>query len=214
MSSAGRDPGPEPALERLADLVLEDAATRARREAHRARAEVRRLAEETEERLAALRHAARALGRTRGSAAERALEAEADREVAAVFDGARAAFAERFRRRLVVALGELPREPERYTLALARWARDAAAAFDRPVEVRTLRASREAVYEALLAAGADDFQVVGDPKVHVGFVALDADGRTVFDARPAALVAARQAEIDAALEETLEPFLPPVAEAR
>ena len=88
--SAGNEPTPgggheaADALARLASLVVDDAARRVRRESNRASAEARQLVADAEEHVEALRRAAKALGRTRGSAAEAALQREADREVETV----------------------------------------------------------------------------------------------------------------------------------
>lgn len=210
--SAGNDPMPVPgheaeaSLARLASLVVDDAARRVRRESNRALAEARQLVADAEEHVEALRRAAKALGRTRGSAAEAALQREAEREVESVLASAREAFTERFHRRLVLALEERLRDADRRAAAYAAHARDAAARITGPVEIRSLAAAREAVYDAFLGAGVEDFQVVGDPRIHVGFVVRDLDGRTVFDARPAAIVEAHAAEIAGWLDEALEPF--------
>ncbi len=197
------------ALDRLAHLVIENAATRARREANRASAEARRLIEEAEDHVAALRRAARALGRTRGLAAERALERESQKQVESIVANARAAFGERFRRRLVLTIEERLGDPAVRARAFAAFARDAATRITGPVEVRVLAALREEVYDALLAAGVDDFQVLGDPRIHAGFVVGDLDGRTVFDARPRSIVEAHAAEIDGWLADALGPFALP-----
>ncbi|MGE0193098.1 MAG: hypothetical protein AB7T63_13775 [Planctomycetota bacterium] len=194
------------ALARLASLVVEDAARRARRETHRALAEARQLVTDAEDHVEALRRAAKALGRTRGSAAEAALQREAEREVEGVLASARQAFAERFHRRLALALEERLRDDQQQRTAFALYARRAAASITGPVEIRTLAARREAVYDAFLAAGVEDFQVVGDPRIHAGFVVRDLDGRTVFDARPAAIVEAHADAIAGWLDEALEPF--------
>ncbi|MEZ6025227.1 MAG: hypothetical protein R3E85_03475 [Planctomycetota bacterium] len=216
--SAGNEPTPgggheaADALARLASLVVDDAARRVRRESNRASAEARQLVADAEEHVEALRRAAKALGRTRGSAAEAALQREADREVETVLASARQAFAERFHRRLVLALEERLRDPDPRATAYATYARNAAERITGPVEVRSLAAAREAVYDAFLAAGVEDFQVVGDPRIHVGFVVRDLDGRTVFDARPTAIVEAHASEIAAWLDEALEPFELPSAD--
>ena len=138
--------------------------------------------------------------------------ADADREVETVLASARQAFTERFHRRLVLALEERLRDPDPRATAYATYARNAAERITGPVEVRSLAAAREAVYDAFLAAGVEDFQVVGDPRIHVGFVVRDLDGRTVFDARPTAIVEAHASEIAAWLDEALEPFERPSAD--
>ena len=60
---------------------------------------------------------------------------------------------------------------------------------------------REAVYDALLEAGAEDFHVRVDRHVRAGFVVRDPDGRTVLDRRPEAVVEERGEELRLLLAE-------------
>jgi hypothetical protein len=66
---------------------------------------------------------------------------------------------------------------------------------DRPADVFVEAAHRAVLYDALLEAGARDFRLHADARVHVGFVVRDLDGRTLLDRRPEALVAERRAEL-------------------
>jgi len=185
----------------LAHIVVEDAEAAARRIEDRALNQARDLVQDAHDRLDDLTRAARDLGRTRGQAAERAEAEAAEREVAGVEAGALDALAERFLRRVTLALEGLPgADPTRYGRALAAWARAAPSKLDAPAEVFTAKRDRRAVYEALLAAGATDFHVRIDHRVHVGFVARDLDGRTLHDSRPAALVEAHAAALRTLLE--------------
>lgn len=192
------------ALETLARVVVEDAEAACRRAEDRALNESRRLVLEAEDRIADLDRAARALGRTRGEAAETAEAQAAAGEVAALGAGAFDALFERFERRVLLALRALPNEPAPYEAALGVWAQRAAAAMDGPVEVFAGKRDRAAVYAALLATAAEDFHVRIEHRVHVGFVVRDLDGRVVFDARPEALVRAQ----DAALRDLLRKAVP------
>jgi hypothetical protein len=114
-----------------------------------------------------------------------------------------------------LALEALPKEEDAYQRAVRAWSRRAAACMDRPAEVFAAKRDRRLVYDALLEAGASDFHVRVDHKVHMGFVARDLDGRTLFDASPVALVAEREGELrsllraavpDAPRLEVLEPL--------
>jgi vacuolar-type H+-ATPase subunit E/Vma4 len=199
-------------LAALARIVVEDAEAACRREEDLALNESRRLVLEAEDRLAELRRAAHALGRTRGEAAEAAEAASADREVAAVHGAAFDALLERFLQRVAMRLRALP-ESEGYAGSLEHWARRAAAAIDGPVEVFCGRRDRPAVYEALLAAGAEDFHVRVDHGIGVGFVVRDLEGRTVSDLRPDALLAEHRDALRAILERHVPPFSPRAGEA-
>lgn len=196
-----------PDLEALVRIVVEDATARCRREEDRALNESRRLVMEAEDRIAELRTAAQDLGRVRGEAADAAQEREADLEIEGVTAAAFDALWERFRARLRMRLDALP-DSEDYAGALAHWARQTAEVLDGPAEVFTAKRDRPAVYEALLAAGAEDFHVRVDHGVHVGFVVRDLDGRTRIDRRPEALVEAFEAEARALLESRVVPFKP------
>ena len=196
-------------LKRLVEIVLEDADTRVRRQEDRARNEARQILLEAQEHVDELRRAAKDLGRTRGSSAEEALQREADREIASVHAGSFEALEERFERRVALALKELPKDEARYATALRTWAASAAARMQGPCEVGTARGDRSAVYELLLSAGAEDFQVVHDPRVHSGFVVRDLDGRSLFDARPEGLAAAMEVDLGMILRDHVAPYEPP-----
>ncbi len=202
-----------PDLEALVRIVIEDAKAACRRQEDRALNESRRIVTEAEDRMAELRDAARDLGRARGEAADEAQEAEADREIESVEATAFEALWERFRQRLRIRLDVLPQD-DRYAGALAHWARQAAGAMDGPCEVFTAKRDRPAVYEALLAAGAEDFHVRVDHGVQVGFVVRDLDGRTQLDGRPAALIDAHEADVRGLLESRVPAFEPPRSAAR
>jgi vacuolar-type H+-ATPase subunit E/Vma4 len=198
----GYDP---PELQGLVRVVIEDAEAACRRREDRALNESRRIVAEAEDRIAELREAARDLGRTRGEAVDDAQGEAAAREIEAVRGGAFDALWERFAKRLRMRLDALP-ESEGYAAALAHWAHEASAAMDAPAEVFTARRDRAAVYEALLAAGAEDFHVQVDHRIHVGFVVRDLDGRTLCDRRPAALTAAHEAAVRELLVAAVPPF--------
>jgi vacuolar-type H+-ATPase subunit E/Vma4 len=187
-------------LAALARIVAEDVVADLRRAEDRATNEARRVTLEVEDRLADLERAARDLGTRRGasvqSAASRAGEREAAEVTAAAFD----ALAERFLTRVRLALQGLPGTP-RHAAALRAWAAQAAARMDGPADVFVEAVHRPLLYEALLDAGARDFRLHADPRVHVGFVVRDLDGRTLLDRRPEALVAERRAELLALLRE-------------
>jgi vacuolar-type H+-ATPase subunit E/Vma4 len=197
-------------LERLAQVVAEDVVADLNRETDRARNEARRVVHEAEERAETLAAAARRLGSARGSAVQAAAEREAERQARAVTTAAFDALAERFVTRVRLALQALPGTPPP-PAALTAWAREAAVRMDRPSEVFVEAQHRPVLYEALLAAGARDFRVRADPRVHVGFVVRDLDGRTLVDRRPETLVVERRAELLELLRSRLPapPTLPP-----
>ena len=174
------------ALETLARIVVEEARAEAGRAEDRAANAARRLVQEAEDRIAELTRAAQDLGRSRGVAVDEAQGLAAVQEVEALEAGALDALCERFQRRVRMALEALPGEEARYGAAVGSWCREAAAAMDAPAEVFAAKRDRVLVYEALLAAGAEDFHVRVEHRVHSGFVVRDLDGRTLFDARPEA----------------------------
>jgi vacuolar-type H+-ATPase subunit E/Vma4 len=178
------------------------AASRARTAAAEAAAgrEAREAIEGAEAHVEALVRAARNLGRVRGRAVDASATTEAEREVRALLDGARGRLRERFLARVVLAVGALPGTP-RYARALATWAGEARALMEAPTEVFAAPRDREAVYDALLAAGAEDFRVLADRRIACGFVVRDADGRTVIDRRPEAVVEAHAERLGALLGE-------------
>jgi vacuolar-type H+-ATPase subunit E/Vma4 len=192
-------------VERLLALVLEEGRAEVRRVEDRATNEARRIVADAEERVDDVTRAARALGRERGTVADRSFDREAEAEIRRVHERAFDALADRFLRRLQRALEELPGTP-RYPAALATWARRAAAAMDRPADVLAAPAQRPAVYEALLAAGARDFRVHADHAVRSGFVVRDLDGRTLLDVRPGALLAEHGPALRTWLAARVEPF--------
>lgn len=196
------------ALERLARIVAEDALAELHRQTDRLTNEARRVVAEAEERVAGMASAARRLGAARGAAVETAVQRAAEAEATAVARGAFEALLDRFVVRVRLALAALPGTP-RHAAALASWAREAAGKMDRPTDVHVEAPLRSAVYEALLTAGARDFRVHADARVHVGFVVRDLDGRTVFDARPESLVAAHREELADLLRASL-PAPPPL----
>ena len=191
-------------LEALARVVVEDAEAAARRLEDRALNQGRREVEEAEQRIADLARAARDLGRTRGRAAEAAEVRAGETEIEGVEARAFDALFERFLRHLTMALKSLPDSP-RYAGALGAWAGHATSAIDGPVEVFCAKRDRAAVYEALLAAGATDFHVRIDHRVHVGFVVRTLDGHTRYDCRPQALVEQHTSALRALLEASVPP---------
>ena len=195
-------------LEHLARIVAEDVLSDLHRDADRATNEARRVVAEAEQRVEGLTAAAQRLGRARGSAVESSTQREAERESASVTTTAFGALRERFAARVRLALQALPGTP-RHARALATWAREAAARMDRPADVYVEGVHRAAVYDALLAAGARDFRVHADPRVHVGFVVRDLDGRTLLDRQPEALLAERREALDALLGARLPAPPPP-----
>jgi vacuolar-type H+-ATPase subunit E/Vma4 len=203
-------PAPEEArrLEHLARIVAEDVLSDLHRDTDRATNEARRLVAEAEQRALDLAAAAGRLGQARGMGVGAATLREAEREAAAVTSGALGALRERFAARVRLALQALPGTP-RHAQALATWAREAAQRMDRPADVYVEGAHRAALYDALLAAGARDFRVHADPRVHVGFVVRDLDGRTLIDRRPEALLEERREALDALLAARLPAPPPP-----
>ena len=195
-------------LQALARVVMEDADTQSRRLEDRCRNEARALVEAAHAHVAQLRDAVRALGRTRGMAATAALAREAAHEIEAIHAGSYEALEERFRRRITLAVAEVRADPARYAAALRAWAKRAAPLMTVPCDIGVTRSDRAAVYEALLEAGAEDFHVVHDPLVHMGFVVRDQDGRTVFDARPEALADSMGVDLAALLRRHVAPFDP------
>lgn len=186
-------------LQALVRIVVEDAEAACRRVEDKAANEARAVVLEAQDRVGELTQAARALGRTRGLAAEAAEAEAARREVEVVEAGAFDALFERFTRRVLMGLQDLP-QSARYAEALTAWAQQAPARVDAPAEVFTAKRDRRAVYEALLAAGVKDFHVRVDHRVHVGFVVRDLEGRTLYDCRPDALVREHAAALRALLE--------------
>lgn len=199
-------PGPA-ALERLLRHVADDALDELRRAGDRARREAREALEAAEQRAEELEQAARRLGAVRGHAVAAAERQAGETQVRALTAGAWGALEERFLARVRQALAALPGTP-RHATALKAWARQAAARASGPVDVFVEAGLRPAVYDALLEAGLTDLRVQADPRVRVGFVVRDLDGRTVLDRRPEALIEERRAELAALLRERL-PVPPP-----
>lgn len=191
-------------LEALAKVVVDHAEAACRRHEDQARNEARAVVLEAEDRIAELTTAARELGRTRGRAAETAEIRAGEAEIAAVEDGAFDALFERFLRHITMAVKALPQQA-RYGDALRAWARQSSDRIDGPAEVFCAKRDRAAVYEALIAAGVEDFHVQVDHRVHGGFVARDLEGRTMFDARAEALVTGAREPLRALLERTVPP---------
>ena len=108
--------------------------------------------------------------------------------------------AERFLKRVETALEGL-RDTPRYDGTLARWATTAASAMDGPADVYAAAEDRGPLYEALLAAGATDFQVHVDRSIRLGFVVRDMDGKTILDRRPEAIVEQLRGELRNLLRE-------------
>ncbi|MDJ0972947.1 MAG: hypothetical protein QNJ98_00630 [Planctomycetota bacterium] len=198
------------ALDKLVATVLDDADRACLAEEDRALGEARKIELAAEDRLAELEGAARDLGRARGMAVDRAREAEADREIDGIHAGAADQLWSRFRRHLLLALDGLP-GTDGYGDALAAWAAHAARRIDRPVEVFAARRDRTAVYEALLDAGARDFQVQVERRHTVGFVVRDLDGRTVYDCRPEALLEGQEEALQALVASRVPPYAAPEA---
>lgn len=194
-------------LETLVRIVVEDADAACRRVEDKALNAARRVVLEAQIRVDELTAAASDLGRTRGLAAEASEAQAAAREVGGVEAGAFEALFERFERRVRMGLEALPDTP-RYGAALLAWAHAAVPHMDAPAEVFTAKRDRRPVYEALLAAGAEDFHVRVDHRTHVGFVARDLEGRSQYDCRPDALVTEHGAALRALLETAVPP--PPV----
>lgn len=191
-------------LAALARLVADDVVADLSRQADKARNEARRAVIEAEDRIAGLERAARDLGTRRGAAVEGAATRAGEREAEDVTGRAAHELAERFLARVKLGLAGLPGTP-RHATALRAWAAEAAVRMDRPADVHVEAAHRAVLYDALLAEGARDFRIHADPRVHVGFVVRDLDGRTLLDRRPEALVAERHADLLALLSARVPP---------
>jgi vacuolar-type H+-ATPase subunit E/Vma4 len=191
-------------MERLITLLVDDATRALRREDDQARNEARELKAAAQAHVDELMRAAKDLGRVRGEAHETTLQAEADAEVADVAGAAFEALAERFERRVLLALAELGGDVS----ALAGWAAQSVPRMDGPAEVFCAKRDRRAVYDALLAAGATDFQVLTDHRTHVGFVVRDLDGRTLVDCRPEGLLDANREALRALLKGAVPAYTP------
>ena len=190
-------------LEGEGDALLEVLVDHARRGVVRLedRVQVRRreILDQAEEHVRALESAVDDIGRTRGEAAETSLDLEAEAEIRGVLEGAFDRLEERFVRRVGLALEALPSTPD-YAPALRAWAKAAVKVFSGPAEVFAAPRDGEALYDALLEAGAHDFRVVADRSITCGFVARDLDGRTLIDRRPDALLEEHAASLSALLE--------------
>lgn len=183
-----------PALDGLVRVVVEDAQAALRRLRDRHANEGRDLVRAAEEHVEELERAARDLGRVRGEALEEAFQREADHEMRSVLEGGFERLFERFERKVQTALEGL-RETDRYAPAVRAWAAAAVRALDGPADVHAAPEDRQAVYDALLEAGAVDFQVHRDRDIRLGFVVRDLDGRTLLDRRPEAIVRERTAAL-------------------
>ena len=190
-------------LDRLVGAVVESAAAERRRRRDVAANRARAIVADAEDRLAELEAAAREIGRVRGHATEAAYERDADEEIRGVLEGAFERLYERFGHRVRLALEALPDDPTAYGRALGAWARAAVAAMSGPAEVFAATRDREALYDALLEAGAEDFRVLVDRRMRAGFVVRDLDGRTLYDCRPPALVEANADRLRAILQEAV-----------
>jgi vacuolar-type H+-ATPase subunit E/Vma4 len=187
-------------FEALLSVVVEDARAAARRERDRDANRAREAVLAAEEDVAALERAARELGEARGAAAKEAIEREADAEIKNVLAGSFDRLYERFELRVTTALNDL-RESGRYAETLETWSRTAAAAMDRPSDAFAAPEDRDVVYDALLAAGATDFQVHVDRSIRLGFVVRDMDGKTILDRRPEEIVRQMRGELRNLLRE-------------
>lgn len=183
-----------PSLDALARVVVEDAQAAVRRLRDRRANEARDLLRAAEEHVEELEHATRELGRVRGAALEEAFQREADREIRSVLEGSFERLFERFEIQVQTALEGL-RETDRYDRALAAWAAAAVRVLDGPADVHAAPEDRQAIYDALLEAGAVDFQVHRDRAIRLGFVVRDLDGRTLLDRRPEAILSERSADL-------------------
>jgi len=190
----------------LLDAIARQADFRARREQDRGANQKRRLVREAEEHVEALERAVKQIGEVRGRAASTAIEEHADEEIRAVWESAFDRLCERFLARVRLELESLPGSA-RYPDAMTAWSASAAKRLDGPGEVFCAARDREMVYDALLAAGARDFRVRTDPKIHAGLVLRDLDGRILLDRRPAALAH----EHGAALRNLLRARVPPAS---
>ncbi len=191
-------------MERLVTLLIEDATRALRRDDDQARNEGRALHAAAQAHVDELMRAAKDLGRVRGEAHETTVQAEADAEVADVAGAAFEALSERFERRVLLALQELAGD----AAALEGWAAQSVLRMDGPAEVSCAKRDRRAVYDALLAAGGRDFQVLTDHRTHVGFVVRDLDGRTLVDCRPEGLLEANREPLRALLRRAVPVYTP------
>lgn len=180
------DSTPTP-FESLVSVVLEDVRLGLRRIEDRAVNRSRVLVEDAERHVEELERAAKELGQVRGAAAESSFERAADVEIGDVQAGAFDRLADRFLQRVQTALEGL-RATDRYEGALRSWAQSAAKVMDRPADVFAAAEDRAPIYDALLEAGASDFQIHADRDVRVGLVVRDLDGRTLLDRTPKAIV--------------------------
>ena len=191
-------------MERLVTLLIEDATRALRREEDQALNESRAAQAAAQAHVDELMRAAKDLGRVRGEAHETTLEAEAAAEVADVAAAAFDALVERFERRVLLALADLGGDSS----ALAGWAAQAVSHMVGPTEVQCAKRDRRAVYDALLAAGGRDFQVLTDHRIQVGFVVRDLDGRTLVDCRPAGLLEAHREALHDLLRAAVPAYAP------
>ena len=189
---------PNPALDTLVGVVVEDARAALRRTRDRVANQGRAAVLAAEEHVAELEQAARELGRVRGTSVREAFQREADFEIRNVTGGSFERLYERFELKVRTALEGL-RASDRYPGALKAWARTAAKTMDGPADVYAAPEDRDAVYEALLGEGAQDFQVYLDRGIRVGFVVRDLDGRTLLDRRPEAILRERRGDLQALL---------------
>ena len=187
-------PDASPPLDLLARLVAQDARAAGHRLRDVAANEARAAVLAAEEHVAALEEAARDLGQVRGAATEEAYQREADLEIRTLQAGSFDRLLERFERKVQTVLEGL-RATDRYPAALKAWARAAARVMGGPADVHAAPEDLDAVYEALLEAGAEDFQVHRDRALRVGFVVRDLDGRTLLDRRPEALLRGLRGEL-------------------
>ena len=190
-------------FEGLLKAVVESSEAGWRKARDRAANRARAIVADAEDRLAELEGAAKEIGTVRGGATEAAYERDADDGIAEVLAGAFERLLERFRQRVRHALESLPDDDARYDEALRAWARQALAATSGPTEVFAAPRDRERLYDALLAAGAEDFRVLTERKTRSGFVVRDLDGRTVFDCRPDALVARERDALERILRDAV-----------
>jgi len=174
-------------MKALIDRIVGEARDVLRREEDAVRADLRKARLAAEDDLERARATARELGAVQGSTVREMMQEDASEEIARLQQGAFDALAERFMRRVGLALQSL-RENGQYETALVGWAAHAARLMDGPTEVTTARGDRRSVYDALLAAGAEDFQVLGSPRMQQGFVVRDLEGHTLFDTRPESLL--------------------------
>ena len=194
---------------KLIDTVLADAKVVCRRIHDRGVNASRDLVHAAEKEVESLSAAARELGSKRGATAEAACMRSAQREVETVLRASRGSLVERFEARVRMALNQLRQSP-RYERAIAsHFAVCAAKVMDRPSEVRVAKQDRDAVYDALLEAGAEDFQVVVDHAQTVGFEVLDLDGRRLYSCRPDALIDTHQERLGQMAEGAVAPFEAP-----